>query len=45
YGLHDVTYDRLVTAIREATLEIVRREAFEAASASMKMLDRQEPEP
>ncbi len=44
YGLHDVTYDRLATAIREATLEIVRREAFEAATASMKMLDKQEPE-
>ncbi len=45
YGLHGVAYDRLATAIREATMEIVGREAVESVAASMKVLNKPEPGP
>ncbi len=45
YGLHDVVCNRLSTAIRKATMEIVGREAIESAAASMKVLEKQGPEP
>lgn len=45
YGLHDLTHDRLATAIREATLGIVKQEAVESAAAFMKVLNKSEPAP
>lgn len=39
YGLQNITYNRLSTAIREATLEIVKQEAVESVAASMKILE------
>ncbi len=45
YGLQRVTHNRLATAIREATLEIVTQEAVESAAAFMKVLKKQEPAP
>lgn len=39
YGLQNMTYNRLSTAIREATLEIVKQEAVESVAASMKILE------
>jgi len=45
YGLHRLTHDRLATAIREATLEIVKQEAVESAAAFMKVLNKSEPAP
>lgn len=45
YGLRNMTYNRLSTAIREATLEIVKQEAVESAAAFMKVLKKPEPTP
>lgn len=43
YGLHALTHNRLATAIREATLEIVKQEAVESAAAFVKVLNKSEP--
>lgn len=43
YGLQGLTHNRLATAIREATLEIVKQEAVESAAAFMKVLKKPEP--
>ncbi|MCI0395985.1 MAG: hypothetical protein L0332_27070 [Chloroflexi bacterium] len=43
YRLQGVTHDRLATAIREATLETVQREAMEAVAAFRKVLEKPEP--
>ena len=45
YGLHGLTHNRLATAIREATMEIVKQEAVESAAAFMKVLNKSEPAP
>jgi hypothetical protein len=45
YGLHDVSHNRLATAIYQATLEAVEREAIESAAAFAKVLKKPEPLP
>ena len=40
YGLQNVTYNRLSTAIYRATLEMVEREAIDSAAAFTKILNK-----
>ncbi|MCC6606234.1 MAG: hypothetical protein IT327_23710 [Anaerolineae bacterium] len=45
YGLHGLSHNRLSTAIRKATLEIVEQEAVESAAAFMKVLKKPDATP